>query len=413
MSIINSATWPGLLLALSVAWMCPPAIAGGLHHTDNTHSHRNTHLPPDAPDKLLALEQRLSTQAATPTLAEEFSLACIQQGRRTHHDGYFLAAQHALRHWQQHPNPPPGIHLLRALLHLQAHDFDAAQHELDLATERDALNPQVWLTRSTLLRVQGNYQAALRACLPLQTLTSALRAKICITSTTSLTGQAEKSYQILSDLLDQQKNISTNDLQWLHATLAEIAERLGWNTRADEHYQAALALQPADLSLHLAYADFLLDQQRNEDVLARLNPDSNNHAIILRRKLARMQSGNKENTTISHSQTMQDNAHKHHDTPHLRDEIRRQLHLFNQPQHALTLAKKNWRQQREPMDTRLLLQAALAAEQPSAATEVRDWLIKTQLEDVRLAALQAQLSRIQTPDNQTTAIHGKPALQDQ
>ena len=58
----------------------------------------------------------------------------------------------------------------------------------------------------------------------------------------------------------------------------------------------------------------------------------------------------------------------------------------------MALALRNWaQQQREPQDARLLLEAALVADQPAAAGEVLDWLNRVKLEDRRLADLSRRL----------------------
>lgn len=74
-------------------------------------------------------------------------------------------------------------------------------------------------------------------------------------------------------------------------------------------------------------------------------------------------------------------------------EARLELHLLNRPQRALKLALDNWAVQREPVDARLVLESALAADKAAAADPVLAWLIKTGLEDVRLAALRERLTQ--------------------
>ena len=49
-------------------------------------------------------------------------------------------------------------------------------------------------------------------------------------------------------------------------------------------------------------------------------------------------------------------------------------------------ALRNWEEQHEPWDARLLLAAADAAGRPHAADAVREWMRATGLEDARIAA---------------------------
>jgi hypothetical protein len=75
---------------------------------------------------------------------------------------------------------------------------------------------------------------------------------------------------------------------------------------------------------------------------------------------------------------------------HLREEARYTLEIRKSPDVALALALDNWRVQKEPLDARIALEAALAAHRPDAAGDVLDWIASTHLEGVRLAELARQ-----------------------
>jgi hypothetical protein len=74
-----------------------------------------------------------------------------------------------------------------------------------------------------------------------------------------------------------------------------------------------------------------------------------------------------------------------------REQARFALELQHDPQTGLQMALRNWQVQREPWDTRLVLQAALAAQQPQAAAEVLEFLRNTQLEDPVVEPLAREL----------------------
>jgi len=78
------------------------------------------------------------------------------------------------------------------------------------------------------------------------------------------------------------------------------------------------------------------------------------------------------------------------DRVHLREEARYTLEIEGKPDAALALALDDWRVQKEPLDARIVLEAALAAHKPAAAREVVDWIAATHLEGERLAALAQQ-----------------------
>ena len=65
------------------------------------------------------------------------------------------------------------------------------------------------------------------------------------------------------------------------------------------------------------------------------------------------------------------------------------LHLMNQPHIALELAKQNWQVQREPADTYVLLQAAIAANDIEMIQKVEHWLSKQGANDVLIQQILA------------------------
>ncbi|MET0230113.1 MAG: hypothetical protein ABW186_04185, partial [Rhodanobacteraceae bacterium] len=75
------------------------------------------------------------------------------------------------------------------------------------------------------------------------------------------------------------------------------------------------------------------------------------------------------------------------DRVHLREEARFTLEVLGRRDDALALALENWRVQKEPLDARIALEAALAAEKPEAAREIVRSIERTHLEGERIAAL--------------------------
>jgi hypothetical protein len=86
-------------------------------------------------------------------------------------------------------------------------------------------------------------------------------------------------------------------------------------------------------------------------------------------------------------------GHLRGDFVHQREESRFELYLLNHPQEALKLAQANWQIQHEPADLRILLEAALAAGDASAAQPALDFIKINRLEDVELDKLAQKLSK--------------------
>jgi hypothetical protein len=70
-----------------------------------------------------------------------------------------------------------------------------------------------------------------------------------------------------------------------------------------------------------------------------------------------------------------------------REEAILMLKLRDRPAEALRLAKENWAVQHQPIDARLLLEAALRLDDQETVQSVLDWRKETKLEDVGLDLL--------------------------
>ncbi|MEO6420252.1 MAG: hypothetical protein ABIP39_12625, partial [Polyangiaceae bacterium] len=75
------------------------------------------------------------------------------------------------------------------------------------------------------------------------------------------------------------------------------------------------------------------------------------------------------------------------DVVHRREQARFQLALRHEPKVALALARANWDVQKEAWDARIFLEAALATNDPAAASPVADFLAESGAEEPRLVAL--------------------------
>jgi hypothetical protein len=156
------------------------------------------------------------------------------------------------------------------------------------------------------------------------------------------------------------------------------------------HFGAALALDPRDSYLLGAYADFLLDQKRLQDVVRLLKGHERVDGLLLRKALALQQLPAEQaalRAAITELGARFAAASERGDSVHQREQARFELHLRGRPQAALALARRNWEVQKEPADMRILLEAALAAGERQAARPVLDWIAVHHVQDASLARL--------------------------
>jgi cytochrome c-type biogenesis protein CcmH/NrfG len=316
-------------------------------------------------------------------------------GRREADPRYFGYAQAALAPWWTLPAPPPQVRLLRASLLQTEHRFDAALADLDGVIAADPGNAQAWLTRATVQTVRADYAGATASCARLSSLTDDLVSMACIANVGSLTGRSGPSAALLATAYARGSGIEPAVDTWVLTMLAEIEARrndAADAARADAHFRAALARAPRDVYLLGSYADFLLDQQRAREAEALLRKDLRVDGLLLRHALALRALGRDARAETDDLAARFDAAERRGNGVHLREQARFELELRGAPARALVLAQRNWREQREPADARVLLAAAGAARDRAAAQPVLDWLAASHIEDPILASLAARLT---------------------
>ena len=338
--------------------------------------------------ELRALRDQLKDQPDNLPLAVRLARGYLELGRLTGDPRYAGYAQAALSPWWDHKQAPEEVLVLRATLRQRLHQFDAALADLATVLNANPRNPQARLTRATVLQVQGAYGATREECLALRNLTQELVGIACLASVNGATGKLGESYVELRTALDRQRYVQPGVRSWVLTSLAEMAARAGMAEDAQRHFREALALDAADNYLLGAYADFLLDHGHPEEVIALLQDKTRADPLLLRYALALQAQHSKElPARVEQLRDRFEASRLRGDRVHLREEAHFALHLLNDPNAALKLARENWAVQKEPADIRILLEAALAAHDAAEADAARDWLSKTGLEDFQIGKI--------------------------
>jgi tetratricopeptide (TPR) repeat protein len=209
----------------------------------------------------------------------------------------------------------------------------------------------------------------------------------------AVTGEAEKAYASLSDVLPMVRESYPSAVQWIVTMQAEISRALGRNREAESHYVAGLANDPADFYLLRSYGDYLLDRGREDKALALLREHVSDTGILLLAAIAAQRSGEE---ALASEWTAQlkirfEETRLRGDLPHGKFEARYELELVGDPQRALAIAEATWQQQKDPLDSRNLLEAAIAARERDRARPVIEFLKEHGTQDVNLERLVRQL----------------------
>ena len=281
---------------------------------------------------------------------------------------------------------PASLRSIRGLLRQYRHDFAGALDDFAGALALDPNWAAAHAWRGAIYLVQADYAAAQRECDALQRLGRSTLQGGCTGLVQAYTGQLEAGYRSLQRAL-----ATTGDADnrlWLLTRLGEVAAWRGQMAQAEAHYREALGLGRDDGYLLAAWGDFLLDAGRPAEVIQQLAGWETSDTLLLR--LAEAGAALKRPDAPRLAQALDERfaaARLRGDTTHRAEEARYRLRLRGDAAEALRLASENYRVQREPRDARILLEAAIAAQDPAAAQAVRDWLRSSGFEDARLRRL--------------------------
>jgi hypothetical protein len=334
-----------------------------------------------------ALAANPTDSAAAAKLARRYFELALAEG-----DPRYVGYAHAaLRPWHG-AEAPAEILFLRGLLRQYRHDFAGALRDLAQALQRDPEHIGARSWRAAIFIVGADYAAAREECRALAPLASELIATGCRAALDGVTGKARAAYDELKAALDARPDAPAQLRLWTLTRLAELAWRLEDAPAAERHFRAALALDVNDNYLLAAYADFLLEQRRPKEVTALLENWTRSDTLLLRIALAaraqRLPQADKHIQALGERFAA---SALRGERLHLAEEARFQLDLRGDAKAALAAALENWKTQRQPGDAAVLLEAALAARDATAAEPALRWLGESGFEGRRLRSLAAQL----------------------
>ena len=295
----------------------------------------------------------------------------------------------AIDGWRNDPDAPLDVMLMRATLQQYLHEFDAAAATLQrLLARPGAPQPQAWLTLATVRRVQGRYDESDAACRQVANAGAVLHGNACAAENAALRGQFVRARTSLDGLLATPR-LAADTRAWLLTTAAELEQRAGRADAADAAFRAALQAAPDDYT-RLAYADFLIEQQRAAQALAVLKDRPRSDAVLLRLAMAGAQAGAPgAQADIAEMRERIAMANERPDAKRLhgREQAMFALWVDGAADRALELARGNVALQREPLDLLVFAQAARRSGQGGARAEVRAIVDAVGLRDVRIREL--------------------------
>jgi hypothetical protein len=384
---------PWLPLLLLALWLPPAAAAPRVPASDTEVLARVPARSGDARARSLqSLRAAWRSNPHDAAVAVALARRYVEEAAAEGDPRYIGYAQAALAPWWANAAPPVAVRVQRAVLLQYGHRFGAALADLDAAVQAEPANAEAWSWLAAIHMVQADYAAARRGCDGLAPHTTALLAAACAAAIDGLTGRAEVAAPALAAALKASGDAAPEERLWALTRLAELDERRGDFAAAERTFREALALDVPDVYLQAAYADFLLDRGRPGEVLALLKDGARADVLLLRLAIAAKAAGDARAAGWARDLAARfDAARARGDRTHEKEEARFALELQGDAKRALALARSNYAVQREPADARILLEAALAAREPEAATPAREWLIANRVDSAALRALAAKL----------------------
>jgi Tfp pilus assembly protein PilF len=299
---------------------------------------------------------------------------------------------------------PASLRLVRGQLRQYRHDFPGALEDFAAALAADPNLAAAHAWRGAIFLVQADYLAAEKECAALQDLGRDGLAAGCKGLALAYGGNLTDATRLLQQALGSSSD-PANRL-WLLTRLGEVAAWRGESVTAEGFFRQALRLGRDDVYLLAAWADFLLDAGRPQEVLGALAAWEAADSLLLR--LAEAGTLLQRPEAARWAQALDERfaaARARGDETHMAEEARFHLRLRKDAKEALRLAAENYRIQREPRDARILLESAIAAGDAAAAQPVRDWLRTSGFEDATLRRLGQELCGAVSPCG--TALGGR------
>jgi tetratricopeptide (TPR) repeat protein len=344
---------------------------------------------PAATRELMPLRRALLNNPDDLGAALQLSRGYLEISRSTSDPRFVSYAEAVLARWMQQPAPPAAVLVLKATALQSLHRFDEALALLDRALALDPDNTQAWLTKATLLQVQGRFAEARRACQPLLRTADQLIALTCLLTVDSLSGGLQRSYEALQRVALTSEQRQPRGDAWVSGQLAEMAVRLADFAAAERHFKLALQVEPDDVYLRAAYADLLLIRGRHDDVIELLEHSASHDVLLLRLAIAGRRSNAQQTERWITTFDARRRAVRPDDNPHFREHARFLLDVVDRPADALDAARKNWAVQREPADVQIYWQAARASQSAADERVVLEWIAQTGFEDRTLQPLRS------------------------
>lgn len=338
------------------------------------------------------MSRKLAQNPADLPTAVAVARLAIEDGRSSSDLRSFGQAQAALASWWNDPEAPAEARVLKAMILQNLEDYAGAEAELEGVLAKDPQNSEARLNLAFIHEATGKLADARKDCEALPKSPDGLVEALCFARIEVLTGAAQQAFDRLDKVLDGEGDARPALRTLAEGLAADSALTLGETEAARQRF-AALNPDTAEIPLLVAYADFLLDAGEPAEVLKMLAERSEADSVLLRLAIAgkAVDDPRTERWTALLAERFE--ADRANDVQtHKRERARFELEVKGNAVAALGLARVNWKSRKELADARILLEAALAADDPDSAADVLTFIKTNGVSDARLAPLLAKIA---------------------
>ena len=345
-------------------------------------------------DRWSRLRDQLAENPEDPNLAQNAARAFIDAGDELGDARFYGYAQSAIQRWWTAQQVPAGVLSVRAKLREKSHDYVGAAIDLQSIVRAVPSDGQAWVELCNLYRVMGRYDDARKVIERLEQMTDGVPVATTSIPIDAVTGRLDEAVSRSEALQPQVDSDFPSLLPWWLAMRGSLARQAGRYDRAEEFYRNAIGAGGGG-SVRRELADLLLSRDRGEQVIKLMGLDSNDNGSMVRIAIAARRAGRDKlaNRLTESLQRRFEDIRLRGDTPHGRFEAMMQLELLDNPGAALEIALANWRQQRELIDSRLVLRTAVAANRGAAVATVIAFLERHGTQDAEIEGLIERLPR--------------------
>jgi len=328
------------------------------------------------------LRELLLAWRANPTSNDVIALATayIERARSLREPAFFGRAEAVLAPLALRPDANGSLRRLYAEVLQYRHDFTGAENLLDALLRETPHDPDARMLRASVRLVRGEFAGARSDCAQL-TVSAGSGVTLgfaCLAEALAGEGSLERALALLESAPAQPADADSLAHAYLLATRAELRERSRDLNGAILDYAEALKLAPRDDSIRAALADALAARGDAGDARDLLAIDKPSLALLVRS--AALSEGARRASLSARAMAWLALEAARGDAIHYREEAL--LALANEdPARALAAATRNFEQQRELTDVRVLARAARVARDASALQTLRRWMRETGYRD--------------------------------